>query len=61
MDVFYVAKFDFAVFIASVFATVLVATSLKFIGLGINFRSGVVDLHETPLVDLACITLAYVL
>ena len=53
MDVFYVAKLKFAVSVVSVLATVLVATSLKFLGLGINIGSGVVDHYEAPQVDLA--------
>ena len=53
MDVFYVAKLKFAVSVVSVLATVLVTTSFKFIGLGIDIGSGVVDHYNAPQVYLA--------
>ena len=58
MNVPNVAKYDLAVRICGVRATVLVPTTLQFIGASVKQRPGVVDFNETCLVVGRAITYA---
>ena len=52
MDVFNITELDFAVFVVSTLAAILVAAPLQFVSLGIHPGSRVVDHYHFLQVDL---------